>query len=111
MANTEQERWAIQRAFPRYQIDLRLMVRWAETLHGRTKDISCGGLAATVAGDIKLDDIVELVFQFPETSAPLRIISEVRYHFGFQYGFRFINPTQRQVGIIKRCLDGLPPAP
>jgi c-di-GMP-binding flagellar brake protein YcgR len=111
MANMQPQSWAIKRAFPRFQIDLRLMVRSTETLHGRTKDISCGGMAATVAGEITLDDIVELVFQFPETSAPLKIISEVRYHFGFQYGFRFINPTQRQVAIIKRCLEGLPLAP
>jgi c-di-GMP-binding flagellar brake protein YcgR len=111
MANPQQEHWAIQRASPRFQIDLRVMVRTVETLHGRTKDISCGGMAATIAGDIKLDEIVELVFQFPETSAPLRIMAEVRYHLGFQYGFRFINPTQRQVAIIRRCLDGLPLAP
>src|SRR5690349_4218397 len=106
-----QQPWAVQRVHPRFQIDLRLMVRTEQTLYGRTKDISCGGMAATVAGDMKLDEIVELVFQFPETSAPLKIISEIRYHLGFQYGFRFINPTQRQVAIIKRCLDGLPLAP
>src|SRR5689334_19359035 len=111
MADMQPESWAVQRAFPRFQIDLRLMVRSTDTLYGRTKDISCGGMAATVAGEIKLADIVELVFQFPETTAPLKIISAFRYHFGFQYGLRFITPTQRQVAIIKRCMDELPLAP
>ena len=111
MANMQQQSWAIQRAFPRFQIDLRLIVRTVETLYGRTKDISAGGIAATVAGDMKIDEIVELVFQLPETAAPLKIMAEVRYHQGFQYGFRFINPTRQQVGIIQRSVGDLPPAP
>ena len=111
MADMQQQSWAIQRAFPRFQIDLRLTVRTVETLYGRTKDISAGGMAATVAGDMQIDEIVELVFQLPKTPAPLKIMAEVRYHQGFQYGFRFINPNEQQVGIIRRCVDGLQPAP
>ena len=107
----QEHSWAIQRAHPRFLIDLRLMVRWEETLHGRTRDISEGGMAATVAGDIKIDEFVELVFQLPETAGPLKMLAEVRYHQGFQYGFRFINPNEQQVGLIRRCVEGLPPAP
>jgi hypothetical protein len=100
--------WAISRQHGRYLIDLRVIVKAKATLHGRTKNLSEGGLGATVAGDISLGDFVQLQFQLPEQSEPMTFRAEVRYRQGFQYGFKFISPTQKQLDVIRRAIRDLP---
>lgn len=77
-------------------------------LHGRTKNISESGMAATVAGDINLEEAVELQFQLPGTTAPLTIRANVCYRQGFQYGFSFLNLGKEQVDTIRRALSKFP---
>ena len=106
--------WPIVRKSSRFLIDLRLLVRtssYSDPLHGRTSNLSEGGLGGTIAGDISMGDIVELEFQMPGTERSLRIMAEVRYRQGFQYGFRFINAAPEQVEIIRRETKYLPLAP
>lgn len=100
--------WAVSRRHGRFLIDLRLIVKAKTTLHGRTRNLSEGGLGATVAGDIGLGEIVQLQFQLPELEEPLVFRAEVRYRQGFQYGFKFVNPSDNQVEIIRRALRDLP---
>lgn len=100
--------WAVSRQHGRFLIDLRLIVKAKTTLHGRTRNISEGGLGATVAGDIGLGEFVQLQLQLPEVEGPLVFRAEVRYRQGFQYGFKFINPTDKQVEIIRHAIRGLP---
>jgi hypothetical protein len=100
--------WAVSRQHGRFLIDLRLIVKAKATLHGRTRNLSEGGLGATVAGDIGLGEVVQLQLQLPESEEPLVFRAEVRYRQGFQYGFKFINPTDKQVEIIRRAIHGLP---
>lgn len=100
--------WAVSRQHGRFLIDLRLIVKAKTTLHGRTRNISEGGLGATVAGDIGLGEFVQLQLQLPEVESPLVFRAEVRYRQGFQYGFKFINPTDKQVEIIRHAIRGLP---
>jgi len=102
------DKWPITRKYPRFQIDLRLAVKAATVLHGRTRNINEGGMGATVAGDINLGEIVQLQFQLPETHRPMTIHAEVRYHQGFQYGFKFINITDQQAEAIRRAVRKLP---
>src|SRR5215470_10516789 len=93
--------WATSRQHGRFLIDLRLVVQAKATLHGRTKNLSEGGLGATVAGDLGLGELVQLQFQLPESQEPLVFRAEVRYRQGFQYGFKFINPSEKQLDIIR----------
>jgi hypothetical protein len=103
--------WKTPRAFPRFLVDVRLVIRTKEILNGRTKDVGEGGLGATIPATIEKGEIVELEFQLPDTSEPLRLKAEVRYTQGFQYGFRFLHPTDHQREIIREATRDLPPAP
>lgn len=100
--------WTIPREHPRFLIDIRLVVRSEKVLHGRTKNLGEGGLGATIAGDLQLGEIVRLEFQLPEVPDPMAIHAEVRYRKGFQFGFKFINPTQEQCESIRRATRALP---
>ena len=103
--------WSTPRAFPRFLLDIRVVIKAKETLHGRTKDLGEGGLGATIPGNIELGEIVEVEFQLPETSETLRLKAEVRYRHGFQYGFRFLHPLDQQKELIRRATTDLPVAP
>src|SRR5215467_10586527 len=100
--------WSTPRAFPRFLLDIRLIVRAPETLHGRTKDLGEGGLGATIPASIGAAEIVELEFHLPGVREALSLKAEVRYRQGFQYGFRFLHPTERQREIIRRATEKLP---
>jgi hypothetical protein len=99
----------IDRRYERFLIDLRLIVKIdAATLHGRTKNLAEGGMAATIAGDIPLGSLVELQFRLPESSESMALRAEVRYRQGFQYGFKFLPPTEEQLEIIRYAVRDLP---
>lgn len=89
-------------------IDLRLVVKAKTTLHGRTKNLGEGGMGATVAGDIPLGELVEVQFQVPHATEPMAIRAEVRYRQGFQYGFKFLQPTEDQLELIRATVKNLP---
>lgn len=87
------------------------MIRAGEVLHGRTKDLGEGGLGATIPGNIAIGEVVELEFQLPLSNESLSFQAEVRYRQGFQYGFRFLHPTERQKELIRHATRDLPAAP
>lgn len=107
----QQVPWTTPRAFPRYLIDQRLVLKAGSIFHGRTKDISEGGLGATVAGELKRDSIVELELYLPGRLMPLQLRAEIRYHQGFQYGFRFVDATDHQRMMIREAAVNLALAP
>ena len=111
MPTPVRKEWSTPRAHPRYLLDQRVILRAGTVLHGRTKDISEGGLAATVAGELPADTPVELEFHLPGNSSPLKITAEVRYRQGFQYGFRFLEATREQRDLIREATVRLPLAP
>jgi len=49
-----------------------------------------------------------LEFHLPSVNEPLTLKAEVRYRQGFQYGFRFLHPTERQRELIRRATRDLP---
>ena len=100
--------WAATRKHGRFLIDLRLIVKSKTTLHGRTKNLGEGGMGATVAGDIPLGELVELQFQVPGATESLVVRAEVRYRQGFQYGFKFLHPSEQQLETIRNAVRNLP---
>lgn len=66
-------------------------------------------MGATVAGDIPLNDVVELQFQLPNSSGPVRLQAEVRYRQGFQYGFKFKALSAEQIKAVRESMEGLTP--
>jgi PilZ domain-containing protein len=107
----KQEPWNTPRAFKRFLLDIRLVIRGKELLHGRTKDVGEGGLGAVIPGNIGIGDVVELEIQLPHNNQTLTFQAEVRYRQGFQYGFRFLHPTEQQRELIRHATRDLPAAP
>ncbi|HEY6349420.1 MAG TPA: PilZ domain-containing protein [Candidatus Angelobacter sp.] len=109
MQNRKSASKSASRRFGRSPIDLRLVVKdKTATLHGRTKNLGEGGMGATIAGDIRLGELVEVQFQVPQAAEPLLIRAEVRYRQGFQYGFKFLQPTEEQLELIRATVRNLP---
>jgi len=108
MPSPSSGQWSIAREYTRHLIDIRLIVKTSTVLHGRTRNLGEGGLGATVAGDMPLGEIVKLEFQLPEVPEPIQLHAEVRYRQGFQFGFKFINPTTEQMALIRRATRYLP---
>lgn len=107
----KEQPWSTPRAFPRFLVDIRLIVRAAETLHGRTKDLGEGGLGATIPGNIAGGEVVEVEFHLPGVREAMRLKAEVRYRQGFQYGFKFLDAGEKQKEMIRRATKYLPLAP
>ncbi|HEU4415232.1 MAG TPA: PilZ domain-containing protein [Candidatus Angelobacter sp.] len=107
----KEQQWTTPRAFPRFLLDIRIVSRGRETLHGRTKDLGEGGLGATMAGSINIGEVVEVEFQLPRNNESLRLQAEVRYRQGFQYGLKFLHITDQQREFIRQATRNLPPAP
>ncbi|HWX54101.1 MAG TPA: PilZ domain-containing protein [Verrucomicrobiae bacterium] len=107
MRNFVQGRWPL-RGHARFAIDLRLIIRTNIRIYGRTKDISEGGLGATVPYDLPLGELVEVEFQFPDAPEPLALNATVHFREGFHYGFKLIEPTRRQLETIRRETRSLP---
>ena len=107
----KEKTWSTPRAFPRFLLDIRVVIRAGEILHGRSKDLGEGGLGAVIPGNIAIGQVVELEFQLPTSNEPLTLQAEVRYGQGFQYGFRFLHPTERQRELIRGATRDLPVAP
>ena len=108
MTTRPQLQWSTTRAVPRYLLDQRVVLRSGGIFHGRTKDISEAGLGATVAGELPGNGLVELEFYLPGTLTPLQLQAEIRYHQGFQYGFRFVDATEQQRDLIREATANLP---
>jgi hypothetical protein len=111
MSAAHKEPWSTPRAFPRFLIDIRVVIRGKDVLYGRTKDLGEGGLGATIPGSIEIGQIAEVEFQLPLHNEPLRLKTEVRYRQGFQYGFRFLHITEDQREMIRRATRDLPVSP
>jgi len=85
-------------------MDQRLIIRADKVYHGRTKDLSEGGLGATIAGELPSDGPFELEFYLPGKLSPIQVRAEVRHHQGFYYGFRFTEVTTQQRDEIRSSL-------
>ena len=103
--------WKTPRVFPRFILDIRIVIRGKEVLHGRTKDLGEGGVGATIPGNMEIGETAELEFQLPLHNSLLRLQAEVRYRQGFQYGFKFLHPTNQEREMIRRATRELPIAP
>lgn len=109
MSQQTPPKWSVPRIAPRYLMDQRLVIRGERTLHGRTKDISESGLGATVAGELKIGEIVELDFHLTGSLTPVKLQAEVKYRQGFQYGFHFLNVTELEKSGIREAAKNLEP--
>jgi c-di-GMP-binding flagellar brake protein YcgR len=101
-----------RRRWHRYHIDvsLRATVRSGDlvkTVHGRGNDLGRGGLAAYIAIELSVDDVVDLQITLPYSSAPITVSAIVRNRNSYCYGMQFLTITPAQQNEIERCCRSL----
>jgi PilZ domain len=113
-AAPEQKSSKSMRQFPRFELDVRILVHAfregkSNTIWGRSTMLGIEGIGATLTGELEVGEVVALEFSVPLSPQVIKLRASVRYKNGFQYGFEFlaIDPSQKQA--IQRALDILPP--
>ena len=90
---------------PRFKMetDIRVYSRSCGLLEGRTVDISKSGIAAMLALEAPVGEMVELEFTLPSERVAIHAI--VRQKNAFRYGFEFVDSDSLH-GVIRRtCRD------
>ena len=90
---------------PRFKMetDIRVYSRSCGLLEGRTVDISESGIAAMLALEAPVGEMVELEFTLPSERVAIHAI--VRQKNAFRYGFEFVDSDSLH-GVIRRtCRD------
>ncbi len=109
--------YANERRHPRHVVDVRVLVthgpvRGEDTAHGRSRDVSEGGIGAILpAIKLSVGEVVDLEFSLPGADERLAVRGMVRHHTGFTVGFEFVTLTTEQRRLIRRACEALPAAP
>jgi PilZ domain len=101
-----------RRRWPRFHIDvtIRATVRSGDlvkTVHGRGNDLGRGGMAAFIAIELTVGDIVDLQIKLPYSSQCLLVTAVVRNRNSYCYGMEFLNITAEQASEIERSCRSL----
>lgn len=96
------------RRFTRFDLDKRVRVTLVGgtepvVLHGRTCDISEGGLRAVISGQLTIGDSVVIEITSPEEGI-LCMNAEVCHAAGFYYGFEFSQLSEPQSASLTRFI-------
>lgn len=98
----------IRRRFERFEVEARVKVavtRKGEkvTFSGTAHDISVGGMAVFLSGDLNVGESVTITFALV-FSTQLLIQGVVRSRDRYEYGIEFLSPTKSQKEeIIRNC--------
>ncbi|HKN33119.1 MAG TPA: PilZ domain-containing protein [Terriglobales bacterium] len=101
------------RRFPRYQLDVRIVVHVFRagvnsTVWGRSTMIGQEGIGGTLTGGLELGEVVGLEFTLPLSRQPTKLRAIVRYKDGFQYGLEFLAMDAAQKEALRRACSILP---
>ncbi len=95
------EQWPTERQFERRHLEgaVKLIAAAGAVSRGWCRDVSEGGIGATIAAELRAGEEVRLEFQLPVPPKPLQVRAVVRYSSKFYHGFEFItlSPEQRQL--------------
>ena len=98
------------RTFRRQRFDHRVKVlvpngKRVETVHGRSSNISYGGMGAMLTRTLDAGTPVIIVFKVPTTDVEVQIPAYVSHRQGFRCGLRFAKLSPEQKFLIQRiCL-------
>jgi hypothetical protein len=100
----------VRREFQRFYLDQRIAVKAVvngreQVIHGRTTDISDGGVGAVIAAPLAVNTsaVIEIVLG---GGAKVVVTAVVRHRRGFRHGFQFLGLTPAQIDAIHRACDG-----
>lgn len=96
------------RKLTRFDLDKRVRVTMAEdtrapVLHGRTCDISEGGMCALISGQLKAGDRVAIEIAGVEEGL-FSANAIVRHARGFYYGFEFMHLDRKQAAALVKLI-------
>lgn len=100
------------RRFPRYPLDIRLVVHVFRSgatisLWGRSSELGEDGIGGTVTGELQLGEVVSMELSLPLSAYPMKLRALVRYRTGLRHGFEFLAMTPEQHEIIRRVCEML----
>lgn len=106
-------RWRIARAFPRFQLNVKVTVTathasGTQVFTGKMTDIGLGGLGANIEPPLLARERVWLEFILPMASEPLKVLAKVMHIEAAHHGFQFLNLTPEQRELIRRACESLP---
>ncbi len=92
------------RRFLRRRVDVRIRIssdrEGRSPVFGRCNTIGEGGFGAILTSEPPDSPQVWVEFRSPKLTEELKLKAELRNRQGFQYGFQFITPTQRERNLI-----------
>lgn len=104
-------KWHELRRHTRFYCDVRLTVVCFRTdrrrFWGRASDICEQGLAATIVGELNVNEVVSVEMRLPLAQSLLSLRAAVRHRDGFCCGFEFLTLNETQRELLRRTCDGL----
>ncbi len=74
---------------------------------GRASDISEQGLAATIVGELDINEVVSVELRLPMAQSIVTLRAAVRHRRGFCCGFEFLTLGETERQIIRKTCEGL----
>lgn len=75
-------------------------------VHGRSFQVSEGGMGVTMTREIHKGTAVTLIFKLPGDEGERTLQAEVKYRSGFRCGFEFLGlPTQTRQQLLRFCIQ------
>lgn len=107
-----ENKYAAQRKYPRFVLDVRLQVKMFQegefrTCWGRSTEIGQDGIGATLTGSLTKGEIVTLEIPLPLTPYPIKVRAIVRFCQGLRYGFEFLTMNEAQRDTVRRVCQYL----
>lgn len=107
-----------KRRFPRYPVAIPVDVVVLRsgipaTIPGRSLDVSAGGVAAVLSGELRPGEWVGVSFQLPAVKDPVQAKAMVRHHSPLRCGLQFYSMPSEQQGAlntwIRMAVEAHPP--
>lgn len=96
-------RYAVERKFPRYFLDVRAKLRSDEQeITARTLDISEGGMGLVSPVEIPEGRSFMVELQLPTVQGSFRTAIQGRNRSGFRYGFQFVEVDESNMELLRK---------
>lgn len=103
------------RIFRRHRLDLRIKLfvpssrpRNPALIHGRSRDLSYGGIGIVLTQPVAHGTPAMLVFRVPVLDIEIALPAVVTHRAGSRYGLRFVQLSAEQKLLIQRICRALP---
>jgi len=108
----DMQKFAKERRFERYRHDVRVQVTVFRegrntALWGRTNEVGCDGIGATLTGELRTGEVVSLEFPIPLAPLVMKVRAIVRYSQGLRCGFEFLIVTSEQRETMRQLCERL----